>query len=65
MRPYMNVEEYIAQFVESGETIMEVDTLNWMADKTACDSIRRCIKRNGYKDLVVFRRNDRVFVLKL
>ena len=64
-RSYTNIEELLAPFVESGEPIMEVDSLQWMSERKACDSIRRWLKRNGYKDITVLRRGERVFVVNL
>lgn len=64
-RPYTKIEDFLVPFVESGEPIMEVDSLQWMSEKKACDSIRRWIKRNGYKDMTVLRRGERVFVVNL
>jgi hypothetical protein len=64
-RPYTKIEDFIASFAESGEPIMEVDALQWMTDKRACDDIRRCIKKSGYKDIIVLRRKERVFVVNL
>lgn len=64
-RSYNKIKDFIASFAESGEPIMEVDALQWMTDKMACDSIRRWLKMNGYKDIIVLRRKERVFVVNL
>lgn len=65
VRPYTRIEEVLAPILDSGETIMEVDSLHWMTEKMACDSIRRWLKRNGYEDIAVLRRGERVFVVNL
>lgn len=62
-RPYTKIFEFIEDFQESGELIMEVDTSQWTSDKTAGDSIRRCIKQKGFKDIGVVKRGERIYVL--
>ncbi len=64
-RPYTKIADFLVDFAKSDERILEVDSLQWMSEKKSSDSIRRCIRKKGYKDMIVFRRNERVFVVKL
>lgn len=62
-RPYTKIIEILEYFNEIGEIIMEVDTSQWTSDKTACDSIRRCIKQKGFKNIGVVKRGERIYLL--
>ena len=63
-RSYIQVGELLDYFIDADGIIMEVDVSQWGSSKQAVDTIRRALGRRKLKDLDVFRRKDKVFVMK-